>query len=71
MNPRLRVYSEDKSNLTITDFDKKLAETDTYLELLLGQIKKLQARMEATENEQSRAELENVILKAQDMYEVM
>lgn len=71
MNPRLRIYSGDKSNLSIVDFDKKLSETDTYLELLLGQIKKLQTRMEATESEQSRAELENVILKAQDMSEVM
>lgn len=50
-----RKLTHSAANASIADFDKKLSETDAYLELLLAQMRKLQDKADKAETEEAKA----------------
>ncbi len=57
------------SNASIEDFDKKLGETDSYLELLLSQVSFLRTKCNEATSEDARSKYEKILKGAHDMSE--
>ncbi|ELU12462.1 hypothetical protein CAPTEDRAFT_196472, partial [Capitella teleta] len=51
------------------DFDKKLSETDAYLQLLIEQVKNLESRINECTNEAARIKYDAIKISAQAMIE--
>ena len=64
-----RIRRRQAEEATIKEFDKKLAESDSYLEMLLTQVDKLQTKASASETAESKAHYEGILAKARDMAE--
>jgi len=60
-----------KQVVRMEDFDKKLVETDAYLQLLIDQNSSLRVKIEATEDEESRGEYSELTEKVTDMIETV
>lgn len=54
---------------TIQEFDKKLTETDSYLELLLGQVAQIQKKADEAETADARSKYQGVLAQAKDVTE--
>ncbi|GAB6026568.1 hypothetical protein CHUAL_012984 [Chamberlinius hualienensis] len=54
---------------TIDDFNKKLTESDAYLQIMIDQVKKLEDKIEACDSDRSRERLLPVKDKANEMLE--
>ncbi len=65
-----KVASPGGAASSIEDFDRKLGETDGYLELLLAQVASLKVKAESPDqSEEARARYERVLVGAQEMAE--
>lgn len=61
---RRRIKKNDQSQVpTLKDFERKLTETDVYLQLLINQLKDLDPKIEATTNEEAKAKLVDIKAK--------
>lgn len=54
---------------TMLDFDKKLTETDAYLQILIDQVKDLETRIEKVSEEHEKMRLCNVRDRVNEMLE--
>ncbi len=55
--------SETSSKPTLVDFERKLTETDSYLQLLIGQVDSLDKRIENCNDEHEKEELSAIKAK--------
>ncbi|XP_069126896.1 oxysterol-binding protein-related protein 9-like isoform X2 [Argopecten irradians] len=62
---------ETKSVPTAADFDRKLAETDAYLQLLIGQVQTLDTRIEACEDVSAKEKYSVLKVTAEAMIEAI
>lgn len=58
-----------KSEISLAAFEKRLGETDSYLELLLKQIDKLQSKHDAAQDPATQSKYANILLKARELAE--
>ncbi|KAK3866660.1 hypothetical protein Pcinc_027830 [Petrolisthes cinctipes] len=59
--PSIRRWDPNKPAPTMADFDKKLTESDAYLQLLIDQADVLERHLESTEDEQDRRRCQTVV----------
>ncbi|OWF54381.1 Oxysterol-binding protein-related protein 9 [Mizuhopecten yessoensis] len=62
---------EPKTVPTAADFDRKLAETDAYLQLLIGQVQTLQTRIDACEDVAAKEKYNVLKVTAEAMIEAI
>ena len=61
---RRRTKKSDQSQVpTLSDFERKLTETDTYLQLLISQVKHLDQRIDNVTNESDKEKLVAIKVK--------
>ncbi|TRY74648.1 hypothetical protein TCAL_01622 [Tigriopus californicus] len=59
-----------KSEISLAAFEKRLGETDSYLQLLLKEIDQLQSKHDAAEDATIRSKYEDILVKAREMAEI-
>lgn len=64
-------WDELQSSSTLQDFDKKLMESDAYLQILIDQVKELELRIDNSNDEIEKSQLSNVRDKANAMLETI
>lgn len=61
---RRRAKKTDQSQVpTLVDFERKLTETDAYLQLVIGQVSQLDQRIDQTTNETDKTKLQAIKTK--------
>nr|CAB3264585.1 oxysterol-binding protein-related protein 9 [Phallusia mammillata] len=62
---------ETMSNTALDEFDRRLAEADAYLQLLLENIKGVENKIDALESSTEKQNMEGILMTAQEMVEAV
>ncbi|CAH1398097.1 unnamed protein product [Nezara viridula] len=68
-NPSSLRLDSMRPSVTMQDFDKKLAESDGYLQILINQIKTIELKMESDLDAEEKAKCENIISHTNNLLE--